>query len=102
MEIAIKLLTVLGLGAAELWVAIPTGFVLKLHPVLVGSTAAVVSESERSQGYGYQLFEWLIKFSRLHHCQQLHLDSGVQRCDAHRFYLQRRMNITSHHLSLNL
>jgi hypothetical protein len=65
MEIAIKLLTVLGLGAVELWVAIPTGFVLKLHPVLVGSTAAVVSESERSQGYGYQLFEWLIKFPRI-------------------------------------
>ncbi len=43
MELAIKLLTVLGLGAVELWVAIPTGFALKLHPVLVGFTAALGS-----------------------------------------------------------
>jgi GNAT superfamily N-acetyltransferase len=62
----------------------------------------VVDEAERSKGYGQDLFAWLIDFANHHNCQQLHLDSGVQRFDAHRFYLQRRMNITSHHFSLSL
>jgi hypothetical protein len=30
------------------------------------------------------------------------LDSGVQRFGAHRFYLRRRMDITSHHFALDL
>ena len=30
------------------------------------------------------------------------LDSGVQRHDAHRFYLRERMAITSHHFAKNL
>jgi len=40
MELVVKLLTVLGLGAVELWAAIPTGLALRLHPVSVGITAA--------------------------------------------------------------
>jgi GNAT superfamily N-acetyltransferase len=62
----------------------------------------VVKETERSQGYGQQLFEWLIEFAKLHNCQQLHLDSGVQRFAAHRFYLQQQMHISSHHFSFLL
>ena len=41
MELVIKLLTVLVLSAFELWAAIPAGFALQLHPVLVGVTAAI-------------------------------------------------------------
>jgi GNAT superfamily N-acetyltransferase len=62
----------------------------------------VVREQGRSQGSGQQIFAWLVEFAKLHDCQQLHLDSGVQRFEAHRFYLQQRMNITSHHFSLSL
>jgi GNAT superfamily N-acetyltransferase len=62
----------------------------------------VVDEAERSKGYGQKLLAWLIELAQHHNCQQLHLDSGVQRFDAHRFYLQQRMNITSHHFSTNL
>lgn len=40
MEIVVKLLTVLGLGAVELWAAIPAGLALQLHPVTVGVAAA--------------------------------------------------------------
>jgi hypothetical protein len=40
MELVIKLLTVFGLGAVELWAAIPAGFALQLHPVTIGFTAA--------------------------------------------------------------
>ena len=35
-------------------------------------------------------------------CDELHLDSGVQRFAAHRFYLRHRMDITSHHFTLRL
>jgi GNAT superfamily N-acetyltransferase len=62
----------------------------------------VVDRAFRSKGYGQNLFKWLIEFGKQHDCQQLRLDSGVQRFDAHRFYLQQRMNIVSHHFSLNL
>ena len=41
MESAMKLLTILGLGAVELWAAIPVGLALQLHPVAVGITAAI-------------------------------------------------------------
>jgi hypothetical protein len=40
MEVA-KLLTVLGLGALELWAAIPAGLALKLSAVATGVAAAV-------------------------------------------------------------
>jgi GNAT superfamily N-acetyltransferase len=62
----------------------------------------VVRESDRSQGSGQQTFEWLTKFAKSQDCQQLHLDSGVQRFDAHRFYMQQRMAITSHHFALGI
>lgn len=62
----------------------------------------VVDEGKRSQGYGEALFTWLIKYAQDHDCQQFHLDSGVQRFAAHRFYLRHKMNISSHHFSLQL
>ncbi len=62
----------------------------------------VVNEGSRSQGYGQALFTWLIKYAQDHNCQQFHLDSGVQRFAAHRFYLRHKMNISSHHFSLQL
>ncbi len=60
----------------------------------------VVDEWKRSQNYGQQLFQWLIEYAKNNHCKQLSLDSGVQRFAAHRFYLMQRMNITSHHFSI--
>ena len=35
-------------------------------------------------------------------CAQFHLDSGVQRFDAHRFYLHKGMNISAHHFAMPL
>jgi GNAT superfamily N-acetyltransferase len=62
----------------------------------------VVEENARSQGYGQHLFEWVASFGRGADCVELHLDSGVQRYEAHRFYLSQRMKIASHHFSLRL
>jgi GNAT superfamily N-acetyltransferase len=63
----------------------------------------LVSKSdERSKGYGGALFDWLVEHARENDCDQFHLDSGVQRFRAHRFYLQKRMAIEAHHFGLKL
>lgn len=62
----------------------------------------VTDEHARSRGHGDRLFTWLVERARAAGCAQLHLDSGVQRFAAHRFYLRHRMDITSHHFALRL
>jgi GNAT superfamily N-acetyltransferase len=62
----------------------------------------VTDEKWRSQGVGAALFDFLVEAARENGCKQLHLDSGVQRHGAHRFYLAKRMDITSHHFGLKL
>lgn len=62
----------------------------------------VSKEGERSKGYGGQLFDWLVEYARGEGCDQFHLDSGVQRFAAHRFYLVKRMSIEAHHFGLKL
>lgn len=62
----------------------------------------VTDQQDRSQGHGKALFEWLVARARTAGCQSLELDSGVQRFDAHRFYLVQRMLITAHHFRLTL
>lgn len=46
----------------------------------------VTDESMRSKGLGKVLLDWLTREARSLGCGQIHLDSGVQRLDAHRFY----------------
>ena len=62
----------------------------------------VTRSADRSKGYGGSLFDWLVAFAREEGCEQLHLDSKVQRFGAHRFYLSKRMIIECHHFSLEL
>jgi GNAT superfamily N-acetyltransferase len=63
----------------------------------------LVSKSgERSKGYGGALLDWLIEYAKEERCEQFHLDSGVQRFAAHRFYLNKRMIIEAHHFGLKL
>lgn len=62
----------------------------------------VTDAAARSQGHGETLLDWIIELARREGCAQLHLDSGVQRFEAHRFYLRKRMTISSHHFALIL
>jgi GNAT superfamily N-acetyltransferase len=62
----------------------------------------VTDENERSKGYGKRLLDWLIDYAKQQGCQQLHLDSGVQRKDAHRFYEREGMSNMGHHYALQL
>ena len=56
----------------------------------------------RSRGYGRRMVDWLIALARERGCAQFHLDSGVQRFGAHRFYLANRFDITSYHFAMKL
>jgi GNAT superfamily N-acetyltransferase len=62
----------------------------------------VTHDSDRSRGFGAALFDWLVAYAKEQGCEHLTLDSGVQRFAAHRFYLNRGMDITSHHFQLKL
>jgi GNAT superfamily N-acetyltransferase len=62
----------------------------------------VTDEARRSRGAGGLLLGWLAQTARAAGCAELHLDSGVQRFGAHRFYLRAGMAITSHHFQLSL
>jgi len=46
----------------------------------------VTSAKARSNGHGSALLRWLESCAAENGCTRLHLDSGVQRLDAHRFY----------------
>ncbi len=60
----------------------------------------VSNETSRSRGAGKLLMDWLKKYALEQGCQQLHLDSGVTRFRAHRFYLREGFCIASHHFSI--
>lgn len=60
----------------------------------------VTNELTRSDGVGKYVIDWLKEYAQQQGCEQIHLDSGVQRFGAHRFYLRERFTIASHHFSL--
>ncbi len=57
----------------------------------------ITDEQGRSHGYGKRLLDWLKEEARSRKCDELHLDSGVQRSQAHRFYFREGMAISSYH-----
>jgi GNAT superfamily N-acetyltransferase len=62
----------------------------------------VTDAAVRSAGHGGVLLDWLIDQARAADCDSFLLDSGVQRFGAHRFYLQKRLEIRAHHFVLPL
>lgn len=60
----------------------------------------VTAERYRSTRAGARMIAWLKSYARELGCHQLHLDSGVQRSDAHRFYLREGFRLASHHFSM--
>ncbi len=57
----------------------------------------VTDERTRSRGHGKLLVEWLENEARANGCDELHLDSGVQREHAHRFYFREGLTINAYH-----
>jgi len=55
----------------------------------------------RGKGHASALLDYIIKLAKENGCAQVHLDSGAvpARYDAHRLYLKKGFNITSHHFA---
>lgn len=62
----------------------------------------VTLPEHRSNGYAGLVFDWLVAEAHRHGCEQLHLDSGHQRYDAHRFYLKHGMVMNAHHFAMQV
>jgi GNAT superfamily N-acetyltransferase len=56
----------------------------------------------RSKGYGKLLMDWLKKEAKASGCKELHLDSGVQREQTHRFYFREGLTINCYHFRIVL
>ena len=62
----------------------------------------VSKDGERSKGHGGKLFDWIVDFAKTENCDHVRLLSGVQRFDAHRFYLNKKLKMDCHHLAMSL
>jgi GNAT superfamily N-acetyltransferase len=57
----------------------------------------VTTAAVRGKGYGRLLLDWLKREAKRQHCNEFHLDSGVQRFGAHAFYFARGLHISAYH-----
>ena len=70
------------------------------HHVYVDDLVAL--PEARSRGYGTALLTWVVEFGRSRGVGQLHLDSGKQRADAHRFYEREGLQVSGLHFTRSL
>jgi len=56
----------------------------------------------RNKGYAGHLFDHLVSIAKEKRIKAIHLNSNHRRFDAHRFYLNKKMNIVAHHFRIEL
>jgi len=62
----------------------------------------VTDKSVESSSTGKALLDFIKIYAKQQECKSIHLDSGVGRHDAHKFYLSQDLKIESHHFSVEL
>lgn len=62
----------------------------------------VALPEHRSHGYGARLLSWLKEYAIEQGCEQIHLDSALNRKDAHRFYVREELQGVSMHFMAKL
>ena len=62
----------------------------------------ITSENTRSTGCGRIMMDWLREIAREQGCAAIHLDSGTQRHQAHKFYFRENMTINAYHFTEQL
>lgn len=62
----------------------------------------ITDKGDQKQGHGSKLLEWAFEEARKAGCKQVHLDSGPQRHEAHRLYLNQGFKIVAHHFGKDL
>ena len=83
------------LGAAGFWMGFKIAWGKHIYVDDLDTT-----DNQRSAGVGTELLDWIKEYALANSCTQLHLDSGVQRFSAHKFYLRNGFRIASHHFSI--
>jgi GNAT superfamily N-acetyltransferase len=59
----------------------------------------VTAADTRSTGQGKAMLAWLTDLALAENCAVIHLDSGTQRAEAHKFYFREGFNIASYHFA---
>lgn len=62
----------------------------------------ITDSHARKNGHGSKLLKWIVAYAKQMGCNEVHLDSGPQRHDAHRLYLNHHFKIIAHHFGLTL
>ncbi len=62
----------------------------------------ITHPQHKRSGLGGALLDWLLAEGRRLGCSAAHLDTGHQRHDAHRLYLNKGFVFSSHHMSADL
>jgi GNAT superfamily N-acetyltransferase len=62
----------------------------------------VTHPERKKQGMGGALLDWLLDQAKQQGCDEVHLDTGFQRHDAHRLYLNKGFKLACHHMSIAL
>lgn len=72
-----------------------------LHFLFSGKTLyiddLITHSAHRRKGYAGILMDWIINYARDNGYRHLSLDSGIQRKDAHRLYLNKGLEVESLH-----
>mmetsp|Transcript_14488 Transcript_14488/g.21628 ORF Transcript_14488/g.21628 Transcript_14488/m.21628 type:complete len:139 (+) Transcript_14488:1-417(+) len=58
--------------------------------------------ASRGKGFGSKMLDYSREQATIKGCNEIHLDSGYQRNDAHRLYLNKGFKLSCHHFSLQL
>jgi GNAT superfamily N-acetyltransferase len=59
----------------------------------------ITDPNKLKRGYASALIDWLEEEGKRNQYNELHLDTGHQRLDAHRLYHKKGWQISSHHMS---
>lgn len=63
----------------------------------------LITDPERKRaGLGSALLDWLLDQGKELNCNEVHLDTGYQRQDAHRLYLNKGFVLNCHHMTVKL
>lgn len=62
----------------------------------------VTNKSVKSSVGAKALLDFIKIYAKQQNCNSIHLDSSVQRTEAHKFYLEENMKIDTYHFSFDL
>ena len=62
----------------------------------------ITHPEHKRTGLGSTLLDWLLEQGKKLSCKEAHLDTGHQRHDAHRLYLNKGFVLGCHHMSVKL